>query len=117
MSYGVQDRNAAVRLIRGQSSRIEVRVPGADVNPYLAISALIACGLHGIQNKLKPVVGERLPRNLADATAKIMERDSVARTVLGDGFVDHYGATRLNEVRVWNTAVTDWELKRYMETV
>jgi glutamine synthetase len=118
VSYGVEDRNSAIRLIKGgPSTRIEVRVPGADVNPYLAFSAIIACGLNGIKNKMQPVTGAKLPRSLAESAALMMAEGSVARKVLGDGFIDHFGATRLNEVRVWNTAVTDWELKRYMETV
>lgn len=116
VSFGEDDRNSALRIIKSPP-RIEVRVPGADVNPYLAFSAIIACGLHGIKNKLSPVTGQNLPRSLAASTAKMMEPNSFARLLLGDGFVDHFGSTRKNEVRLWEVAVTDWELKRYMETV
>ena len=132
VSYGFDNRTTSLRIIAPptcppEATRIEVRVPGADVNPYLAVAAIIACGMHGLNQKLPldilPQLGndsgnaEPLPRSLQDATAKMMAPGSVARIVLGDAFVDHYGSTRLHECRIWNTAVTDWELKRYMETV
>ncbi|KAI8901534.1 hypothetical protein BC833DRAFT_617459 [Globomyces pollinis-pini] len=57
-----------------------------------------------------------LPKTLRAAVTKMAETDSLARKVLGDEFVEHYTTTRLHELRIWDLAVTDWELKRYMET-
>ncbi|KAI8924312.1 hypothetical protein BC831DRAFT_513490 [Entophlyctis helioformis] len=138
VSYGIENRTTAIRVIlpptcSASASRIEVRVPGADSNPYLVAAAIIGCGMHGLKTRLAlpfppastdaaspPSAGakhdEPLPRSLQEATARMMAPDSMARRVLGDGFVDHYGATRIHECRLWSTAVTNWELKRYMET-
>ncbi|KAG0256105.1 hypothetical protein BGZ95_005584, partial [Linnemannia exigua] len=69
-----------------------------------------------LEGKMK-VKAERLPKSLKDSALTMMEKDSIARKVLGDQFVDHYGATRLNEYRIWETAVTSWEHKRYFELV
>lgn len=54
--------------------------------------------------------GERLARTLKEAAAKMMESGSVAREVLGDAFVDHFGKTRLHEWKLWENSVTDWEV-------
>ncbi|KAI8912796.1 hypothetical protein EDD86DRAFT_202240 [Gorgonomyces haynaldii] len=133
VSYGFEHRQTAVRIITPpvcspSATRIEVRVPGADVNPYLASAAILACGLEGIVSKLEPPVQvsepgsdtsgrPRLARSLQEAVVKMMDDNSFARKVLGNAFVDHYGTTRLHEVRNWSVAVTDYELKRYMETM
>ncbi|KAL2920206.1 hypothetical protein HK105_200274 [Polyrhizophydium stewartii] len=133
VSYGLENRTTSIRVIAPptcppSATRIEVRVPGADVNPYLAVAAIVACGLHGVEGGMAlpfpPARGDvtaadfaPLPRTLIDATRLMMAPDSVARKVLGDDFVEHYGATRLHEWRLWSRAVTNWELKRYMETV
>ena len=61
--------------------------------------------------------GERLPKSLKESTARFMAKGSVARQVFGDNFVEHYGGTREHELRLWDEAVTDWEVKRYIETV
>jgi len=111
-------------------------VPGADINPYLAIAATLASGLYGIENQLQIPVppvsyaknqkaekslsqheGNRLSKTLQEATLIMMEKDSIARKVLGDRFVDHFGKSRLHEWRLWETSVTNWEIKRYFETV
>ncbi|KAK5668832.1 hypothetical protein QVD99_004615 [Batrachochytrium dendrobatidis] len=133
VSYGQENRTTSIRIIgpplnSPESTRIEVRVPGADVNPYLAVAAILACGMHGIRNNLSlpfpPAKGDvtnqdakLLPRTLLDAVQCMQEKNSMARLVLGDEFVDHFVATRLHELRLWSNAVTDWEIKRYMETI
>ena len=58
-----------------------------------------------------------MPRSLGEAVAKMMEKGSVAREVLGDAFVEHFGGTRKHEIQLFEQAVTDWEVKRYIETV
>ena len=132
VSWGLEHRIASIRLISppladAKATRFEIRTPGADVHPHYAIAAIFALGMRGIKLKLPltiPPMGtsspdkfERLPRNLRSATEKFMAKGSIAREVLGDGFVDHYGATRLHEVAEWDDAVTNWEVTRYIETV
>lgn len=103
-----------------------MRVPGADVNPYLAIAAIIGCGNYGIKNKLElpfgPSIGDaaggpKLPGNLLLAAEEMNKQDSIARLVFGDGFVDHFYATRVHEWGLYARRVTEWEVTRYMETV
>jgi len=130
-NWGVDNRTVACRVIAGSanSTRIETRVPGADVNPYLAVAACVGAGLWGIQQGLTldtaETIGngyatadgvERLPRTLQDATARLAE-STAARQLFGDGFVDHYVATREWEWRQSTEAVTDWELARYLEII
>lgn len=126
-TWGLDNRTTAVRAIPGgkKSSRVELRVTGADINPYLAMAASLAAGLDGIDRELAlpaPTVnaysGEapRLPGSLSAAIALLRE-SHVARAWLGDEFVDHYANTREWEVRQFDRAVTDWELARYFESI
>ena len=129
-TWGVDNRTASFRVIAGspKSTRLETRCPGADVNPYLAMAAVIAAGLHGVEKGLKltaaPITGTnqgadhipRAPRSLIETT-RIFQRSDIARDWLGDTFVDHFAATREWEHRQWQDAVTDWELKRYFEII
>lgn len=131
-SWGVDNRTAAIRAITGhpKAVRLEHRRAGADVNPYLAIAAMLAGGLHGIAGKLEPpdpatadayadARFPRLPATLADAVAAL--RDSpVAPDLLGREFVRHYLLSREVELRLWRewktAQVTEWEQRRYFET-
>jgi len=129
-SWGVDNRTVACRLIPGGASatRLESRVPGSDINPYLAAAACVAAGVWGVRQGLELEVPEtvgsgyatgdapRLPRNLAEATAALAE-SKVTRQLLGDAFVDHFVATREWEWRQAQAAVTDWELARYFEII
>jgi|SRR5579871_1340291 len=126
-TWGIDNRTTAIRAIPGgaKSTRIELRLAGADINPYLAMAASLAAGLDGIARKLTPpeptvnaYAGDTapLPRTLAAAT-KLFRESATARLWLGDEFVDHYAATREWEVRQFEKAVTDWELARYFESV
>lgn len=132
VSWGYEHRIASIRLIAppagsAKATRFEIRTPGADVQPHLALAAIYALGLRGIEKKMEltvPPMGtrspdefERLPKNLRSATEKFMSKESLAREVLGDEFVEHYGETRLHECREWEDAVTNWEVTRYMETI
>jgi glutamine synthetase len=126
--WGVDNRTVSFRVIPGnpKSSRLETRCPGSDVNPYLAMAASIAAGLHGVERKLKlesepasgakPGAGERAPRTLAEATRRFRDSE-IARDWLGTEFVDHFAATREWEWRQWLDGVTDWELRRYLEII
>ncbi len=129
-TWGVDNRTASFRVIPGsaKSTRLETRCPGSDVNPYLAMAAVIAAGLHGVENNLKltatPIEGTnvgaekvaRAPRTLIETT-RLFQKSAIARDWLGDEFVDHFAATREWEWRQWLDAVTDWELKRYFEII
>jgi glutamine synthetase len=129
-TWGVDNRTASFRVIAAspKSTRLETRCPGADINPYLAMAACIAAGMHGVEKKLKltapPITGTnqgaenipRAPRSLIRTTHNF-KASAVARDWLGDTFVDHFAATREWEHRQWQDAVTDWELKRYFEII
>jgi glutamine synthetase len=129
-TWGVDNRTASFRVIPGspKSTRLETRCPGSDINPYLAVAALLAAGLHGVEKKLKltapPITGTnvgsenipRAPRSLKDTTA-IFRNSDLARDWFGDDFVDHFAATREWEYRWWQDVVTDAERMRYFEIV
>lgn len=125
IAWGLDNRTCALRVLgHGDGLRVECRVPGGDVNPYLAVAALIAGGLHGIDNDLvlaDPVAGSayhgelrQLPGTLAEAAA-LFEGSAVARKAFGDDVVEHYLNSARVELRAFNAAVTDWERVRGFE--
>jgi len=129
-TWAIDNRTASFRVIPGspKSTRLETRCPGSDVNPYLAMAAVLAAGLHGVERKLKltapPIRGSnegaeniaRAPRSLIETT-RLFRDSAIARDWLGDDFVDHFAASRDWEWRQWQDGVTDWELKRYFEII
>lgn len=129
-SWGLENRTCAIRAIRGgeKGTRLEYRQTAADINPYVAIATCLAAGLWGIEQKKKapkPATGDGsstaatrapLPRTLREATA-LLAGSKTARTILGADFVDHYVRTRDWECRQYEKAVTDWELRRYFESL
>jgi glutamine synthetase len=129
VAWGTDNRTCALRVVgHGQSLRVENRVPGGDVNPYLAVAALVASGLHGIENELplepefignayeagasgaKPTV----PATLREAAALLAE-SKVARSAFGDDVVGHYLNAARVELAAFDAAVTDWERIRGFE--
>jgi glutamine synthetase len=125
IAWGRDNRSCAMRVVgHGESLRVENRVPGADVNPYLALAASIAAGLHGIEEGLTleaPLTGNayvsdrpRVPATLRDAT-DAFDRSTVARAALGDEVVEHYLHAARVEQSAFDTAVTDWERVRGFE--
>jgi glutamine synthetase len=129
-SWGHENRTCAIRAISGGpgSTRLEYRQTAADINPYVAIATCLAAGLWGIENKIEPpppASGDAsspegaytpLPRTLKEANA-LLHGSSRAREILGEAFVDHFVRTRDWEVRQYERAVTEWELKRYFEAI
>ena len=128
-TWGIDNRTVALRVVTGPSPnavRVEYRLPGADINPYIAAAASLASGLYGVEKGLTPpdpVEGNAyetnakpLPRSLEQATA-LLKQSEVAGQLLGREFVDHYVRTREWEVRQHHAAVTDWELERYFEII
>ncbi|MEZ0364655.1 glutamine synthetase family protein [Mycobacterium sp. pUA109] len=125
VGWGLDNRTCALRVVgHGAGLRVECRVPGGDVNPYLALAALIAGGLHGVDNDLvlpDPFAGNayasdlpRLPATLDEAAA-LFEHSAVARKAFGDDVVAHYLNNARVEVQAFNAAVTDWERVRGFE--
>ncbi len=123
--WGRDNRTCALRVVgHGESLRMEHRVPGADVNPYLAVAALIAAGLHGIEQSLalEPACasnayaedGARVPTTLRDAL-DLWRCSSIARGAFGDDVVDHYANMAKVELAAFDAAVTDWERYRGFE--
>ncbi|MCZ7420341.1 glutamine synthetase family protein [Verrucosispora sp. WMMA2121] len=126
LRWGTDNRTCALRVVgHGQGMRVENRVPGADVNPYLAIAALVAGALHGIENELdlaEECTGnayddpsaERVPGTLRDALT-LWEASDVARDAFGEEVVAHYANMARVELAAFDAAVTDWELTRGFE--
>ena len=125
VAWGLDNRTCALRVVgHGSGMRMECRAPGGDVNQYLAVAALIAGGLHGIEQKLElpePLSGnaydsggERLPTTLAEA-ADLFSSSRVAREAFGDDVVEHYLNNARVELVAFNSAVTDWERVRGFE--
>lgn len=137
VTWGMDNRTTALRVILGpaglssvgKSTRVEYRLAGADINPYIAMAASLASGLAGIEQKLslgKPLKGSAytlsvkeatpLPRSLEESTA-LLKESKFARDHLGSSFVDHFVSTREWEVEQFKRAVTNWELERYFEII
>jgi glutamine synthetase len=125
LAWGHDNRTAGFRVVgHGQSLRTETRIPGGDVNPYLAFAALIAAGLHGIEQALElppPLEGnayesdaERFPQSLRDAIGAL-ESGSIARAALGDEVVEHYLNYARTEQRLFDSVVTCYERERMFE--
>ena len=125
VAWGHDNRTCAFRVVgHGDGLRVECRVPGGDVNPYLTIAALIAGAIHGIDEQLPlqpEFVGNaydssmpRVPATLRDA-AELFTTSTLARTAFGDEVVDHYANAARVELTAYDAAVTDWERFRGFE--
>jgi glutamine synthetase len=125
VAWGHDNRTCALRVVgHGAGLRVENRLPGGDVNPYLAVAAMMAGGLYGIEERLelepafegnayrsdKP----RVPSTLQEAR-DLLDGSEVARRVFGDAVVDHYVNAADVELTAFNAAVTDWERRRGFE--
>jgi glutamine synthetase len=125
VAWGQDNRTCALRVVgHGESLRVENRVPGGDVNPYLAVAALVAAGLHGIEHELEPepeFVGNAyestrptVPTTLRDA-ADLLAASQLARHSFGADVVEHYLNAARVEQAAYDAAVTDWERIRGFE--
>jgi glutamine synthetase len=128
LAWSYDNRTASFRVVgKDQSLRIECRIPGADCNPYLAFAAALASGLDGIERRLEPppiFEGDvyaaqalpTVPATLRDAT-DLFESSEFAREALSPDVVDHYTHFFRVEQDAYDTAVTDWERRRYFEQI
>jgi glutamine synthetase len=125
VAWGFDNRTCALRVVgHGRSTRFENRLPGGDVNPYLAVAGLVAAGLHGIEQELElpeACAGnaytagyEHVPTTLHEA-AELWENSPVAKAAFGDEVVAHYRNMARVELAAFDAAVTDWELRRSFE--
>jgi glutamine synthetase len=125
LAWGYDNRTCGFRVVgHGAGARVETRIPGADVNPYLAFAALLASGLYGIEERLEPpdvFEGnayesdvERFPSTLREAIAEL-ESATIARKALGDEVVDHYLHYARTEQRLFDHVVTCYERERMFE--
>ena len=125
LAWGYDNRTCGFRVVgHGKALRVECRIPGADANPYLAFAALLAAGLHGIENKLEPppvFTGnayesdvKRFPHTLNEAITAL-EQGTVARSALGTDVVDHYLNYARTEQQLFDKAVTCYERERFFE--
>ena len=121
VTWGEDNRTVALRLVgKGRARRIENRIPGADVNPYLAYAGMLAAGLRGIEEKREPIgeaatgnaynLGGRpaLPTTLEEATL-LFERSEMVGTAFGSAVQTHYANFGRQSVRAASTVVTDYE--------
>jgi glutamine synthetase len=125
VAWGKDNRTCSLRVVgHGGSLRVENRIPGGDVNPYLAIAAMIAAGLHGIENEL-PLEEEfagnayetdkpHVPTNLREAQ-ELFANSEAARTAFGEEVTGHYLNMARVEIEAFEAAVTDWERYRNFE--
>ncbi len=125
VAWGRDNRTCALRVVgHGESLRVENRVPGGDVNPYLAVAAMVAAGLHGVEQELalEPALTgnayatdkPRVPHTLRDAAALLAD-SKVAEAAFGVEVVEHYLNAARVEVEAYDAAVTDWERYRGFE--
>ncbi|WP_232666377.1 glutamine synthetase family protein [Pseudonocardia sp. TRM90224] len=125
VAWGLDNRTCSLRVVgHGPSLRVENRVPGGDMNPYLGVAALIAAGLHGIENELPlqpQFVGNaygsdapRVPSTLREA-AELFTTSTVAENAFGKDVVEHYANAARIELAAFESTVTDWERRRGFE--
>ena len=126
LAWGHDNRSCGFRVVgHGASQRIETRIPGGDVNPYLSFAALIAAGLRGIEEQLELPPAHagsayedadvvRFPNALRDAVAEL-DGSAMAREALGDDVVDHYVHYGRTEQRLFDEVVTCYERERMFE--
>jgi glutamine synthetase len=123
--WGLDNRTCAFRVVgHGPSLRVESRLPGGDVNAYLALAAMVACGLRGVDETLTlpspcaknayEIDAPRMPTSLEEAV-ELLDSSAMAREALGDDVVEHYVRAATVELDAFRSSVTDWERTRGFE--
>ncbi|HDL84850.1 MAG TPA: glutamine synthetase [Candidatus Acetothermia bacterium] len=128
IAWAYDNRSVGFRVLgSGNNLRVECRIPGADANPYLALSAILAAGLDGIENRTEPPEAmsgnaysaseaQLLPGNISQAI-RLFEGSSFVRAAFGDDVVNHYVQFARQEEEAFSRAVTDWERARFFERI
>ncbi len=129
VSWGFEHRGVMIRIpsSRGKNTHIENRLPGSDTNPYIALAAILAAGLDGILNKIEPLEPstgidpykgghETLPRSLEEGI-KDLENDAFYYNILGEEFMNNFIKLRKSEIESYNSFISDWEYKQYMDLI
>lgn len=128
LAWSHDNRTAGFRVVGdGSSLRIECRIPGADCNPYLTYAAALASGLDGIENQIEPPENfegdvynagslPHVPATLRDAT-DLFEQSDFVKATLGEDVTEHLAHFFRTEQAAYDTAVTDWERRRYFERI
>ena len=128
IAWSYDNRTAGFRVVgKGNSLRIECRIPGADCNPYLTYAAALASGLDGIKNKIEPppifegdvYSAETLPSvplTLGDAIS-VFKSSQFSKDTFGEEVVTHYTHFFETELEAYQSAVTDWDRQRYFERI
>lgn len=127
IAWSIDNRTAGYRLVGDgtKAVRIECRIPGSDINPYLACAAQLAAGIAGMEEGLTlddPVTGDvynmtdvpEIPNTLRAATEQL-RGSKMLRAAMGDGVIDHYTRCAEVEQEMFDAAVTDWEIQRGFE--
>jgi glutamine synthetase len=125
LHWGVDNRTCAFRVVgHDESLRVETRLPGGDVNPYLALAALVAAGLRGVEDALAlpaacygnayTTAAPRMPTTLEEA-ARLLDASAMARQAFGDEVVEHLVHAADVELAAFGSTVTDWERVRGFE--
>jgi glutamine synthetase len=127
LRWGTDNRTCALRVVGHTPTglRLENRVPGGDVNPYLALAAMTAGALHGLEHELEleeayagnaytDTDAPRVPATLRDA-AELWQSSTLAKEAFGADVVEHYANNARVELAAFDAAVTDWELRRGFE--
>ena len=128
LAWSRDNRTAAFRIVgTGPSLRIECRVPGADVNPYLVYAAAVAAGLEGIDQRIEPpeelrgdaYTTSELPEvaGSLEEAVEVFDRSGLATRAFGAEVVEHYRRFYRVEAEAYRRAVTDWERARYFERI
>lgn len=129
ISWGYEHRGAMIRVpySRNQNTRIENKLPGSDTNPYITLAAILAAGLDGIKNKIKPPepcngdttyedIYHRLPNTLIAALNELKE-DTFFKSILGEEFINKYILLRECEWNRYMSHISDWELSEYLNLI
>jgi len=126
IAWSMDNRTAGFRVLgHGAGQRVECRIPGGDVNPHLSYAAILAAGLHGVENRLEPeplmegnvyesAAAREIPKTLRDALTRL-DKSEILRAAMGDDVIDHYLHTGRWEQKEYDRRVTDWEIKRGFE--
>ncbi|SKC88575.1 glutamine synthetase family protein [Maledivibacter halophilus] len=129
ITWGYEHRGAMIRVpfSRNENTRIENKLPGSDTNPYITLATILAAGLDGIKNKMKPPEPcngytayeskfDKLPNSLIAAVNEL-KKDTYFKSILGEEFIKQYISLREFEWNRYSKHISDWEIEEYLEQI